>query len=51
MRDRIPFPSGPGPSADGIWHGLLPVQDLMQPDVPVPPGARASIMIQQKQIQ
>ena len=51
MRDRIPSPSGPGPSADGIWHGLLPVQALMQPDVPVPPGARASIVVQQGQIQ
>ena len=51
MRDCIPSPSGPGPSADGIWHGLLPVQALMQPDVPVPPGARTSIVVQQGQIQ
>ena len=51
MCDCIPSPSGPGPSADGIWHGLLPVQALMQPDVPVPPGARASIVVQQGQIQ
>ena len=51
MRDCIPSPSGPGPSADGIWHGLLPVQALMQPDVPVPPGARVSVVVQQGQIQ
>ena len=51
MRDRIPSPSGPGPSADGIWHGLLPVQALVLPDVPVSPGARASIVVQQGQIQ
>ena len=51
MRDRIHSSSGPGPSADGIWHGLLPVQALVQPDVPVPPGARASIVVQQGQIQ
>ena len=26
MCDCIPSPSGPGPSADGIWHGLLPAK-------------------------
>ena len=49
MRDCIP--SSFGPSADGIWHGLLPVPGLVQPDAPVPPGARASIVVQQGQIQ
>lgn len=49
MRDCIP--SSTGPSADGIWHGLLPAQGLVQPDVPLPPGASASIVVHQGQIQ
>ncbi|MFY3386187.1 imidazolonepropionase [Paracidovorax sp. MALMAid1276] len=48
MPDRID--SLPGPSADGIWHGLLAVPALVQPDVPVPPGARVSIVVQQGQM-
>ena len=47
MRDCIPSPSGPGPSADGIWHGLLPVQAPDAARCACAPGARASIVVQQ----
>lgn len=34
------------PSADGLWTGLRPVVELMVADVPVPPGERVCVAVQ-----
>ncbi len=47
MTQQIPLP---GPSADGVWTDLRLVDGLAQPDVPVPAGAAASLVVQQGRI-
>lgn len=38
------------PSADGVWQGLRLADDLAVPDVPMPSGALASVVVQQGQM-
>ncbi len=38
-------------SADGVWQGVVPAAGLCMPDVPLPDGASASIVVQQGAVQ
>lgn len=45
MLDELHRPLS-APSADGVWAGLQPVAELMVADVPVPPGVRVCVAVQ-----